>query len=153
MYHFDFDFILHQRSLGHRLFHTPKPEQNRPGFHHQRDLYAIFVVVVRSSQLLILHHHLLTCLVAIYELSSKLDFACNYRIFNLKSIPLSLEYWYDPHDSNNSILLWGDTLGYVNAIQFSTTSIALFERPAVKSDAKTSGTGTHIIIRNWSFRI
>jgi hypothetical protein len=34
-------------------------------------------------------------ILAIYELSTKLDFNCQYRIYNLKSTPLCLDYWYE----------------------------------------------------------
>lgn len=31
---------------------------------------------------------------AIYELNTKLDFNCQYRIHNLRATPLCLDYWY-----------------------------------------------------------
>jgi hypothetical protein len=65
----------------------------------------------------------------IYELNTKLDFNCVYRIYNLKATPLCLDYWFDAANPNDSILIWGDTAGEVHTIHFNSTLIALFERP------------------------
>ena len=57
--------------------------------------------------------------IGIYEMTTKLDFNCQYRITHLKSIPLCIDYWYDPSNPNDSILLWGDTIGEVHIIFFN----------------------------------
>ena len=36
---------------------------------------------------------------------------------------------YNPEDTNEAILSWGDTGGTVNALHFNTATISLFERP------------------------
>ena len=33
---------------------------------------------------------------AIYDLSSKVEFSCQYKVQNLEFTPLSLDYWYVP---------------------------------------------------------
>lgn len=82
--------------------------------------------------------------IAIYEMTTKLDFNCQYRITHLKSIPLCIDYWFDANNPNDSILLWGDTLGEVHMIFFNSSTIALFERPSANtSTAKNSNSTTN----------
>ena len=75
-------------------------------------------------------------------MTTKLDFNCQYRITHLKSIPLCIDYWYDPSNPNDSILLWGDTLGEVHIIFFNSATIALFERPTANSTNTKPQTGS-----------
>ena len=82
--------------------------------------------------------------IAIYEMTTKLDFNCQYRITHLKSIPLCIDFWFDANNPNDSILLWGDTLGEVHMIFFNSSTIALFERPSANtSTAKNSNSTTN----------
>ncbi|CAL1538101.1 unnamed protein product [Lymnaea stagnalis] len=67
--------------------------------------------------------------IAIYDLSSKLEFSCQYKVQGLKFTPLCLDYWYNPNNVNDAILVWGDVGGYVNILFFNSANIALFERP------------------------
>nr|XP_006816071.1 PREDICTED: WD repeat-containing protein 49-like [Saccoglossus kowalevskii] len=41
-----------------------------------------------------------------------------------------MDYWNDPNNSNEAILVFGDTSGRVNAFMFVSANIALFDRPA-----------------------
>lgn len=42
----------------------------------------------------------------------------------------------NPSNANDAILVWGDVTGSVNAINFSSATIALFERPAAPAGGK-----------------
>nr|XP_051674713.1 WD repeat-containing protein 49 isoform X1 [Oryctolagus cuniculus] len=68
--------------------------------------------------------------ICFYDLLSKEEFSCQYKLQGLKGAPIYLHYWYDPLDANESILSFGDITGMVQAIVFTAASISLFERPA-----------------------
>ena len=82
--------------------------------------------------------------IGIYEMTTKLDFNCQYRITHLKSIPLCIDYWYDPSNPNDAIILWGDTVGEVHIIFFNSATIALFERPTANTNNNKSQSGSGI---------
>eukprot|EP00057_Strongylocentrotus_purpuratus_P020337 XP_011674811.1 PREDICTED: WD repeat-containing protein on Y chromosome [Strongylocentrotus purpuratus] len=67
--------------------------------------------------------------IVFYDLSSKLEFNVQYRVFGLEHTPLSMDYWSNPDNSNEAILVMGDTGGNVNAFHFTSSNIALFDRP------------------------
>ena len=46
----------------------------------------------------------------------------------------------NPSNSNEAILVWGDTGGSVNALHFNSASIALFERPPAPAGEKQGNT-------------
>uniref|UniRef100_A0A8C0JGP9 EF-hand domain-containing protein n=1 Tax=Canis lupus dingo TaxID=286419 RepID=A0A8C0JGP9_CANLU len=68
--------------------------------------------------------------ICFYDLLSKGEFPCQYKLQGLKGTPICMEYWYDPLDANKSVLSFGDITGKVQAIVFTTALISLFERPA-----------------------
>uniref|UniRef100_A0A8D1F4R1 EF-hand domain-containing protein n=3 Tax=Sus scrofa TaxID=9823 RepID=A0A8D1F4R1_PIG len=68
--------------------------------------------------------------ICFYDLLSKEEFPCQYRLQGLKGTPICMDYWYDPLDANESILSFGDITGKVQVIAFTTALISLFERPA-----------------------
>ncbi|XP_036303586.1 WD repeat-containing protein 49 [Pipistrellus kuhlii] len=68
--------------------------------------------------------------ICFYDLLSKEQFPCQYKLQGLKGTPICMDYWYDPLDANESILSFGDITGKVQAIVFTTALISLFERPA-----------------------
>ncbi|XP_052213945.1 WD repeat-containing protein 49-like isoform X3 [Dreissena polymorpha] len=74
--------------------------------------------------------------IAIYDLSSKVEFLCQYKVQNLKSTPLCLDYWSNPMNPNDAVLVFGDVGGFVNALFFNTAQIALFERPPAPAGEK-----------------
>ncbi|ELU05069.1 hypothetical protein CAPTEDRAFT_229382 [Capitella teleta] len=74
--------------------------------------------------------------IAIYDLSAKLEFNCQFKVQGMEHTPLSLEYWSNPMNVNEAILTWGDTSGAVNALHFNSANIALFERPPAPSGEK-----------------
>eukprot|EP00794_Sanderia_malayensis_P002980 gene2980-3435_t len=74
--------------------------------------------------------------IAIYDLSSKTEFNCQYKIYGLTCTPICLDYWSNPHKSGHSILSYGDTGGNVHVIVFSNAAIALFERPLQPAGSK-----------------
>lgn len=67
-------------------------------------------------------------------MNTKLEFNCQYRIYDLKATPLCLDYWFDPNNPNDSILSWGDTAGHVHKIFFNSATISLFERPSINAN-------------------
>ncbi|XP_077608356.1 cilia- and flagella-associated protein 337 [Crocuta crocuta] len=68
--------------------------------------------------------------ICFYDLLSKGEFPCQYKLEGLKGTPICMDYWYDTLDANESILSFGDTTGKVQAIVFTMALISLFERPA-----------------------
>ncbi|XP_076812547.1 cilia- and flagella-associated protein 337-like [Clavelina lepadiformis] len=85
--------------------------------------------------------------IAFYDLSSKLDFNCQYKLQGLKSTPLCMDYWANPDDPNESVLVFGDVGGQVSALCFSSAQIALFDRPTQGSDSKQSDNNTTVCVR------
>ncbi|CAF0765559.1 unnamed protein product [Brachionus calyciflorus] len=101
-----------------------------------KDLWVTDFIVLQNVNKVVLAFT--TKEISIYELNTKLEFNCQYRIYNLKATPLCLDYWFDAQNPNDSILIWGDTSGYIHKIHFNSTTISLFERPTTNSnDLKT----------------
>ena len=113
-----------------RSFHVQTdPEEIKP-----RDLWVThFTPLAHVNKLAI---SLTSKEIAIYDLSSKTEFNCQYRVFGLQCTPICLDYWSDPNKSSHSILSIGDTGGNVYAIVFTNALIALFERPLQPAGAK-----------------
>ncbi|XP_076081504.1 cilia- and flagella-associated protein 337-like isoform X1 [Mytilus galloprovincialis] len=74
--------------------------------------------------------------IAIYDMSTKMEFSPQYKIQNLHHTPLSLDYWSNPNNVNEAMLVWGDVGGYVNALYFSSVTMALFDRPPAPAGEK-----------------
>ncbi|XP_067941731.1 cilia- and flagella-associated protein 337-like [Watersipora subatra] len=74
--------------------------------------------------------------IAVYDMSSKIDFNTQYKIIELHDTPLCMDFWLNSSNSNDAILAWGDVRGSVSAINFSSATIALFERPAAPAGGK-----------------
>ncbi|XP_059802805.1 WD repeat-containing protein 49-like isoform X3 [Hypanus sabinus] len=72
--------------------------------------------------------------ICLYDLNSKEEFSCQYKLYGLWNIVICMHYWYNPEDENEAILTFGDVCGEVNAICFTTALISLFERPASSTD-------------------
>ncbi|XP_069583488.1 cilia- and flagella-associated protein 337 [Ranitomeya imitator] len=68
--------------------------------------------------------------ICFYDLSSKQDLFCQYKLQGLPATPISMDYWHNPDDGNDAILTFGDVRGQVQAICFTAAMISLFERPA-----------------------
>ncbi|KAL6072174.1 hypothetical protein STEG23_011667, partial [Scotinomys teguina] len=68
--------------------------------------------------------------ICFYDLLSKEEFPCQYKLQGLKGTPICMDYWYDHLDPKESILSFGDITGKVQAIVFTAAMISLFERPA-----------------------
>ena len=113
-----------------RSFHVQtNPEEIKP-----RDLWVThFTPLAHVNKLAI---SLTSKEIAIYDLSSKSEFNCQYRIFGLHCTPICLDYWSDPNKSSHSIMSIGDTGGNVYAIVFTNALIALFERPMQPAGTK-----------------
>ncbi|XP_060027890.1 WD repeat-containing protein 49 isoform X2 [Erinaceus europaeus] len=83
--------------------------------------------------------------ICFYDLLSKEEFPCQYKLQGLKGTPVCMDYWYDPLDANESILSFGDITGKVQAIVFTAALISLFERPVVN----TCGDEEATVSINW----
>ncbi|XP_058151221.1 cilia- and flagella-associated protein 337 isoform X7 [Dasypus novemcinctus] len=51
--------------------------------------------------------------ISFYDLLSKEEFPCQYKLQGLKGTPICMDYWYDPLDANEAILSFGDITGKV----------------------------------------
>ncbi|KAL1777899.1 WD repeat-containing protein 49 [Sigmodon hispidus] len=76
--------------------------------------------------------------ICFYDLLSKEEFPCQYKLQGLKGTPICMDYWYDPLDPKESILSFGDITGKVQAIAFTAAMISLFERPSNTRDDEDS---------------
>ncbi|XP_071070695.1 cilia- and flagella-associated protein 337 isoform X4 [Dasypus novemcinctus] len=85
--------------------------------------------------------------ISFYDLLSKEEFPCQYKLQGLKGTPICMDYWYDPLDANEAILSFGDITGKVQAISFTAALISLFERP-VSACEDEGATATMTI--NWA---
>ncbi|EDL15477.1 mCG57300 [Mus musculus] len=72
--------------------------------------------------------------ICFYDLLSKEEFPCQYKLQGLQGAPICMDYWYDPIDPKDSILSFGDITGKVQAVAFTAAMISLFERPANACD-------------------
>ncbi|KAK6184641.1 hypothetical protein SNE40_007075 [Patella caerulea] len=97
------------------------------GAYKARDLWVMDFVLLQNVNKIALAFT--SKEIAIYDLSSKLEFLCQYTVQDLPYTPLSLDYWYNPDNANEATLVWGDVGGYVNILFFNSANIALFERP------------------------
>ena len=52
--------------------------------------------------------------ICFYDLLSKEEFPCQYKLQGLKGTPICMDYWYNPLDANESILSFGDITGKVS---------------------------------------
>ncbi|KAL5020149.1 hypothetical protein ScPMuIL_003041 [Solemya velum] len=99
-----------------------------------RDLWVTHFVVLQNVNKIALAFT--SKEIAIYDLSSKLEFNTQYRITGLLHSALHMDYWANPNNPNESILVWGDVGGFVNAVFFASANIALFERPPAPAGEK-----------------
>ncbi|XP_056421069.1 WD repeat-containing protein 49 isoform X2 [Hyla sarda] len=68
--------------------------------------------------------------ICFYDLNSKQDLFCQYKLQGLPATPICMDYWNNTDDGNDAILTFGDVNGQVQAVCFTTAMISLFERPA-----------------------
>ncbi|XP_040048503.2 cilia- and flagella-associated protein 337 [Gasterosteus aculeatus] len=73
--------------------------------------------------------------VCFYDIRSKQDFECKYKIQGLKLIPWCLDYWADPSNPDHAVLTIGDNGGQVSVLHFTAAQISLFESPRTDSDS------------------
>ncbi|KAJ8410758.1 hypothetical protein AAFF_G00187150 [Aldrovandia affinis] len=82
--------------------------------------------------------------ICFYDLLSKQEFSCQYKVQGLKHTPISLDYWFNPHNANEAVLSFGDVGGQVSGICFRTAQMFLFERPSAGVDQDA------VIVVNWA---
>ncbi|XP_072428782.1 cilia- and flagella-associated protein 337-like [Chiloscyllium punctatum] len=72
--------------------------------------------------------------ICFYDLNSKDEFFCQYKLHGICNTLISMHYWFNPKDGNEAVLTFGDVCGEVNAICFITALISLFERQTNSTD-------------------
>ncbi|XP_078058415.1 cilia- and flagella-associated protein 337-like isoform X2 [Mustelus asterias] len=72
--------------------------------------------------------------ICFYDLNSKEEFSCQYKLHGICNTLICMHYWYNPEDGNEAVLTFGDVCGEVNAICFTSALISLFERPTSSTD-------------------
>ncbi|XP_041126735.1 WD repeat-containing protein 49-like isoform X2 [Polyodon spathula] len=75
--------------------------------------------------------------ICFYDLLSKQEFSCQYKLQDLENTPISMDYWYDPSNGNEAVLSFGDVGGQVNVICFTSALISLFERPCNSTEQES----------------
>ncbi|PAA70774.1 hypothetical protein BOX15_Mlig005513g1 [Macrostomum lignano] len=104
----------------------------------QRDLWVTgFAVLQNVSKIAI---GFTSKEIAFYDISSKSDFSCQYRVQGLEAAPLCLDYWFNPDNANEAVLCWGDVKGKISAILFLSAAINLFERQSGPTEEKQETT-------------
>ncbi|XP_053091153.1 WD repeat-containing protein 49 isoform X2 [Pangasianodon hypophthalmus] len=68
--------------------------------------------------------------ICFYDLLSKQEFSCQYKIHSLRHTPICLHYWHHPERPEHAVLSFGDVAGQVNAMCFRSAVISLFEKPS-----------------------
>ncbi|XP_023258746.1 WD repeat-containing protein 49 [Seriola lalandi dorsalis] len=77
--------------------------------------------------------------VCFYDILSKQDFSCKYKLQGLKFTPWCLDYWVDPSHPDLAVLTIGDIGGQVSALYFTSAQISLFEKPSLRMDSDSAG--------------
>lgn len=76
--------------------------------------------------------------VCFYDILSKLDFSCKYKLQGLKFTPWCLDYWVDLSHPDQAVLTIGDTGGQVSALYFTSAQISLFERLSLRTNSDSA---------------
>ncbi|XP_054455537.1 WD repeat-containing protein 49-like [Anoplopoma fimbria] len=76
--------------------------------------------------------------VCFYDILSKQDFGCKYKLQGLKFTPWCLDYWADPSNPDQAVLTIGDIGGQVSALYFTSAQISLFERLGLRKDSDSA---------------
>ncbi|KAF6718795.1 WD repeat-containing protein 49 [Oryzias melastigma] len=98
-----------------------------------RDLWVTDVVLLQNVKKIAVSF---TCEeVCFYDIRSKQDFPCKYKLQGLRFAPWCLDYWVDPCDADQAVLTIGDTGGQVSALHFTSAQTSLFESRSLQSDS------------------
>ncbi|XP_042270251.1 WD repeat-containing protein 49-like [Thunnus maccoyii] len=76
--------------------------------------------------------------VCFYDILSKPDFSCKYKLQGLKFTPWCLDYWVDLSHPDQAVLTIGDTGGQVSALYFTSAQISLFERLSLRTNSESA---------------
>ncbi|KAM9359133.1 cilia- and flagella-associated protein 337-like [Symphorus nematophorus] len=76
--------------------------------------------------------------VCFYDILSKQEFSCKYKLQGLKFTPWCLDYWADPSHPDQAVLTIGDIGGQVSALYFTSAHISLFERLSQRMDSDSA---------------
>ncbi|XP_076590491.1 cilia- and flagella-associated protein 337-like isoform X2 [Chaetodon auriga] len=76
--------------------------------------------------------------VCFYDILSKQDISCKYKLQGLRFTPWCLDYWVDPSHPDQAILTIGDIGGQVTALYFTSAHISLFERLSLRTDSDSA---------------
>ncbi|XP_071353343.1 cilia- and flagella-associated protein 337-like [Trachinotus anak] len=77
--------------------------------------------------------------VCFYDILTKQNFGCKYKLQGLKFTPWCLDYWVDPSHPDQAVLTIGDIGGQVSALYFTSAQISLFEKPSLRTDSDFTG--------------
>lgn len=72
--------------------------------------------------------------ILIYDLATKTEFNCTYKMYDLKYIPLCITYWSNPDNVNQAMMAYGDVNGGVHVLIFKSATLSLFDKPLKDSD-------------------
>ncbi|XP_068601795.1 cilia- and flagella-associated protein 337-like [Brachionichthys hirsutus] len=84
--------------------------------------------------------------VCFYDILSKQDFRCKYKLQGLKFTPWCLDYWVDPANVGQAVLTVGDIGGQVSALHFTSANISLFERLSLRTDSDSDSDSADIVL-------
>ncbi|XP_034557212.1 WD repeat-containing protein 49-like [Notolabrus celidotus] len=76
--------------------------------------------------------------VCFYDILSKQDFSCKYKLQGFKFTPWCLDYWMDPSQLDQAVLTIGDIGGQVSCVYFTSAQISLFERLGLRTDSDSA---------------
>ncbi|XP_054649543.1 WD repeat-containing protein 49-like [Dunckerocampus dactyliophorus] len=76
--------------------------------------------------------------ICFYDILSKMDFSCTYKLQGLKFTPWCLDYWTSISNPDVAVLAIGDIGGQVSALYFTSAQISLFERRSQWTDSDSA---------------
>ncbi|XP_077396639.1 cilia- and flagella-associated protein 337-like isoform X2 [Festucalex cinctus] len=76
--------------------------------------------------------------VCFYDILSKKEFSCKYKVQGLRFTPWCLDYWSNASKADEAILAIGDIGGQVSALYFTSAQSYLFERRSGWTDSDSA---------------
>ncbi|XP_019950704.2 cilia- and flagella-associated protein 337 isoform X1 [Paralichthys olivaceus] len=101
-----------------------------------KDLWATDVVLLHNVHMIAVSFT--SKEVCFYDILSKQDFSCKYKLQGLTHTPWCLDYWADPSHPDQAVLTIGDIGGQVSALHFTSAQISLFERLSQRTDSDSA---------------
>ncbi|KAM9811354.1 cilia- and flagella-associated protein 337-like isoform 1-T2 [Syngnathus typhle] len=76
--------------------------------------------------------------VCFYDILSKENFICQYKVQGLRFTPWCLDYWSNASKADQAILTIGDIGGQVSVLHFTSVQMYLFERHSLWTDSDSA---------------